>query len=387
MSLRKRLWTLDFGLWTALGLLAATAIALITTSDSLKAELSLAGGNLAFLRVQFSSDPAGQLRDRETAELALSGVPGNAYRRAQQALAPIRTCPEPALEPGGPAAAASYALSAQETAELARWIEGSSVIPVCLGLDQIDHAAAYYAWSTQVLPGVEGQYQKLPAQMASAFIKRAFSRHEAGDSASARGDWVRARSFPGAAPYEVFGDLAEKLSADHRAAQQALLASDLAQDPSNGFARIYLAQAYNATRQGREALDAIAPLLKTGSHDTRVWQQQGQALIGLKRLPEAQAALEEAVRLAPGDLQALNRVGVFYMGTGNDKKAEDAFRRALDAKGGQEAYWVWDHLGDLLRKQGRPDEAAQAYRKALTLAPPASAFETSVRQKLAELGK
>src|SRR5205823_6113824 len=115
-------------------------------------------------------------------------------------------------------------------------------------------------------------------------------------------------------------------SVDHRAAQQALLASDVAHDPSNGPARLYLAQAYNATRQGREALDALAPLLKTTPHDTRVWQQQGQALVSLKRLPEAQAALEQAVHLAPDDLQALNRVGVFYMGTGNDAKAEDAFR-------------------------------------------------------------
>jgi Flp pilus assembly protein TadD len=385
MYLRKRLWTLDFGLWALLGLLVLAAIALSTGSEGLKTELKMAGGNLAFLRVQFSSDPARQVQDRATAELALVGVSGNAYRRAQEALAPVRTCPEPEL--GGPSATAPYALSAQETAELARWIEGSSIIPVCLGLDQIDRAAAYYAWSAQALPGVQGQYQKLPAQMASAFIKRAFDRHQAGDPESARSDWGRARKGLAGTPYEVFGDLAEKLSADHRAAQQALLASDVAHDPANGPAHIYLAQAYNATRQGREALEAIAPLLKTMPGDTRVWQQQGQALVNQKRLPEAQAALEEAVRLAPDDLQALNRVGVFYMGTGNDKKAEDAFRQALTAKGGSEAYWVWEHLGDVLRKQGRPDEAAQAYHTALALAPPASSFEASARQKLSELGK
>jgi tetratricopeptide (TPR) repeat protein len=385
MNLKGRLWTLDSGPWTLLGLLVLATIALSTGSESLKSELKLAGGNLAFLRVQFSSDPARQLRDRETAVSALSGVSGNAYRRAQAALAPVRTCPDPA--PGGPAATASYPLSAQETAELARWIEGSSIIPVCLGLDEIDRAAAYYAWSAQALPGVQGQYQKLPAQMASAFVKRAFTRHQGGESESARSDWERAGSFLAATPYEVFGDLAEKQAADHRVAQQALLASDVAQDPSNGPARIYLAQAYNATRQGREALEAIAPLLKTMPGDTRVWQQQGQALVSLKRLPEAQAALEQAVRLAPDDLQALNRVGVFYIGTGNDGKAEDAFRRALAAKGGSEAYWVWEHLGDVLRKQERPGEAVEAYRTALSLAPPASAFEASARQKLSELGK
>src|SRR5919198_4056892 len=208
MYLRKRLWTLDFGLWTCVGLLLVAAIALLTMSDSLKRELKLAGGNLAFLRVQFSSDPAGQLRDRQTAELALSGVSGNGYRRVQQALAAVRDCPDPGLEtaPGGPPAAASYALSAQETAELARWIEGSSIIPVCLRLGQIDRAAVYYAWSAQSLPSVEGQYQKLPAQMASAFIQRAFTLHEAGDSEKARSDWGRARSFLAGTPYEVFGD-------------------------------------------------------------------------------------------------------------------------------------------------------------------------------------
>src|SRR5438477_12608130 len=125
MYLRKRLWTLDFGLWALLGLLVLAAIALSTGSEGLKTELKMAGGNLAFLRVQFSSDPARQVQDRETAESALVGVSGNAYRRAQEALAPVRTCPEPAHD--RPAATASYALSVQETAELARWIEGSSI--------------------------------------------------------------------------------------------------------------------------------------------------------------------------------------------------------------------------------------------------------------------
>src|SRR5207237_5012711 len=111
------------------------------------------------------------------------------------------------------------------------------------------HATGYYSWSVQAIPGVEGQYQKLPTQMATAFIVRAFTRRQAGDSKNALRDWGQARSFLRGGRYEVFGDLAEKLSADHRAAQQALLASDVAHDPSNGPARIYLAQAYNATRQ------------------------------------------------------------------------------------------------------------------------------------------
>ena len=65
----------------------------------------------------------------------------------------------------------------------------------------------------------------------------------------------------------------------------------------------------------------------------------------------------------------------------------ETFRAALAAEGGSEAYWVWDHLGDVLRMQGKPDEAAQAYRTALAHAPSASAFEASVRQKLSELSK
>src|SRR5438067_2950484 len=117
MYLRTRLCSLDFGLWALLSMLVLAAIALSTGSEGLKTELKLAGGNLAFLRVQFSSDPARQVQDRETAESALVGVSGNAYRRAQEALAPVQTCPEPAL--GGPSATAPYALSAQETAELA----------------------------------------------------------------------------------------------------------------------------------------------------------------------------------------------------------------------------------------------------------------------------
>jgi len=56
----------------------------------------------------------------------------------------------------------------------------------------------------------------------------------------------------------------------------------------------------------------VTPLLQIMPDDVRMLQQYAQALIGLNRVPEAEEVLQKSVRLAPSDLQALNRGGFLH---------------------------------------------------------------------------
>ena len=47
--------------------------------------------------------------------------------------------------------------------------------------------------------------------MASAFVGRAFERYEGGNIKAAQADWSAAKSYLASAPYEAFGDVAEKV--------------------------------------------------------------------------------------------------------------------------------------------------------------------------------
>jgi tetratricopeptide (TPR) repeat protein len=345
-----------------------------------------AAGNLAFLRAVYAKDPADQQAYREEAERLLPTWPVEGagwYRRAQLTLAPVRSCP--ALGTGE--SADSLQIDGASQAELARWIEDSSVIPVCLGRNEVDAAGEYYAWAVRSVPGVAQHFQHLPSDMARSYVERAYERFDGGDSGGAQSDWMRAQSYLPAASYEGFGDIAEKLAAQapkpHRGAQQRLLAGDVARAGAPDAARIYLSQAYNETASGRQALEAIEPLRRARPEDSRVWEQYGQALVNLNRFAEAEGALRTAARLAPGDIGPLNRLGVLYMAWGKYGEAESVYLQALKIGQGSESYWLWEHLGDALVKEGKRQEAAGAYTAALTTAPPEHA--SSARAKLANI--
>jgi len=263
---------------------------------------------------------------------------------------------------------------------VALWIETSSVIPICLEQERLEMASAYYWWAEECLPGVSEYYLHLPVEMASAFTVRSLNRYDHGHIADAESDWETAKSFLRQYTFESIGTLVEKLARNHRDAQQHILALELALHPEQSVVRIYLAQSYNAVAQGQAALAVISPLIAAMPEDTRVWQQYGQALLNMRRFAEAETALKEAVRLAPDDLHAANRLGVLYKVSGKHASAKRAFRRALELDKAGRAYWVWEHLGDVLVAEGSHDEAAEMYIVALDLAPPA--HQERIRAKL-----
>jgi tetratricopeptide (TPR) repeat protein len=351
-------------------MLAAAIAFLVLRGAEVRALVDRNNGHLDLLRAQLSTNPEEQRQLFEQANARLgsglqAGADSSGYLNAQLMLAPFKDCPAPADDAMG---SIVFTLNERTAGELARWIEDKSVVPLCLAGGQLDSALAYYDWANAQYPNIGSQFERLPSQMAGALVERAFTRVEAGDLQGALSDWAAARSALPGASYDTFGDLVEKSAAGHRPAQQRLLALDVASSSGASSPRIYLAQAYNATGQGHEALDAISPLVDAESTDTRAWQQYGQALIALQRLPAAETALRHAVQLAPNDPAALNRMGVFYLATGRAEQAEPFFRQAL-ARAGADSYWLWEHLGDALLAQQRPQEAAEAYRAAIKAVP------------------
>ena len=75
--------------------------------------------------------------------------------------------------------------------------------------------------------------------------------------------------------------------------------------------------------------------------------------------------LEEAIRLAPQFITALNRLGTVYYFRKDYAKAEETFRRALveDPK----AYEPLVNLGETLLSEGKPEEALPYNLKALRI--------------------
>ena len=355
-------------------LLVGLAFGYSALFGSIRQALERAEGETAFLNILRTSDSAVQADLRRTAAEKLAGSASwsgeDSYRTVQVTLAAVSSCSSAGdLSEKTHVRAENSLLSDEQSRELARWIETNSVVPVCISEGKMDQAAAYYAWVQDAIPGVVTLYDKLPAQMAAGFANRALSRVEAGLLETAAKDWRSAHSYFAGTAADSFYTLVEKLSVEHRLAQQSLLRSDLPEADAGHTAGIYLAQSYNAAGMSQAALQSSTPLLSEMPGDSRVWQQYGQALMGLNRLEEAQKALSEAVRLAPGDMQALNRLGVLYLETGQYTQAEELFRQALATHDGAGAYWVWEHLGDTFAREGKTTQAVQAYRTSFASAP------------------
>jgi tetratricopeptide (TPR) repeat protein len=360
------------------------------------ASVAQAAANLFALRLVTSTDQRLQLHYQEKARSYFTSAGSfddarRVCRQAQIELAPITGCPLRQLPQPGTAAeghARSWLLENGNRAEcLAMWIERFSAVPNCLEHNRLKMASAYYWWAAAYLPGISRHYSGLPMKMASAFIVRSLHRFDQGQTLLANSDWEMARSFLAQSSFESTGALLERLAQNHREAQQHFLTLELAIHPQESAARIYLASSYNATSQPRKAMAVISPLLATLPSDTRVWQQYGQALLNMRRFSEAETALQHAVSLAPNDLHAVNRLGVLYKVSGQHELAEGVFRQALALDEAARAYWVWEHLGDVLLALGRQTEAADAYATALALAPDGAQETLRTKQFTTSVGE
>ena len=82
-----------------------------------------------------------------------------------------------------------------------------------------------------------------------------------------------------------------------------------------------------------EAMAAADAALRGGTAELGVYVMVGRTLLILNKR-EAEAVLAEAVRLAPGDPEALTLLGHAHLAAGDRVAAASAFRRALDVSPG-----------------------------------------------------
>ncbi|OLP20177.1 hypothetical protein BST81_01735 [Leptolyngbya sp. 'hensonii'] len=97
------------------------------------------------------------------------------------------------------------------------------------------------------------------------------------------------------------------------------------------------------------------------------WDQQANALAGLRRLEEALASAERAVNMAPDYPTAWNNRGVILWSLQRYDDALTSVDRALELR--QDYARAWFNRGRILRELGRYAAAARAYDEVIRLEP------------------
>ena len=93
------------------------------------------------------------------------------------------------------------------------------------------------------------------------------------------------------------------------------------------------------------------------------WSMLGRARLLEGRYEDGLGALEQAIELGVGDVRTLLYLGSAFWETGAPRAAEEAFRRAMTASGGD--VLPTHQLGRLLLWQGRYGEAVEVLRRAV----------------------
>ncbi|KAF1700966.1 tetratricopeptide repeat protein [Pseudoxanthomonas suwonensis] len=163
-----------------------------------------------------------------------------------------------------------------------------------------------------------------------------------------------------------------------------------------------LAQARQWHRQGdlARAIEAYRIALRASPEDVAAWHDYAVALLQAGRAGEAAGALQEALRIAPGHPDLLLAMAQARQRAGQHAGALESAIAAADAAPDNPLAWLlrgrlealagagaaeaslrravaleprldeaWHYLGEVLQRQGRWDEAAQAYRQAMRSQP------------------
>jgi predicted O-linked N-acetylglucosamine transferase (SPINDLY family) len=191
---------------------------------------------------------------------------------------------------------------------------------------------------------------------------------------------------PAPTPDQLLREGLRRHQAGQLAEAEAIYRQLLAREPKHPDALHYIGvlayQAGNYAASARLIGEAVA--LKD---DAAACINLGNALAMLKRLPDAQAALEKGLALAPANADAWFNLGNIQREREQLAAADASYRRALalnPAHGGalnnlanllclagrnDEAATAFCHLADLLQGCGRTEDAANAYRQAQAIAP------------------
>ena len=166
-------------------------------------------------------------------------------------------------------------------------------------------------------------------------------------------------------PVRELGSLVALMNAGHYAALEAGALELLERRPESGSAWQLLA--VSLSKQGRDAVHALAAAAQRLPADAVAQLNLGNALARLGRLQEAQACFERALVIRPEFAEAHNNLGDLMLQLGRFDEAALRCRRALEIRPDYaEAHHT---LGNALLKLARVDDAILSLRRAVAISP------------------
>jgi len=156
--------------------------------------------------------------------------------------------------------------------------------------------------------------------------------------------------------------------------RKAVASSQQAAALNPQLALAHAAQGWSLTGLGRydDALDAYGRALQLDPGEFFAWYGKAEALRHAGRLADALAWLEQASKRFPGERAFLDGIGVVHFERGDDRRAEQAFRRSIAVQ--PDAVIAYANLNAALLRQSRQDEALAVLQQGLQIRPSANLY-------------
>jgi Flp pilus assembly protein TadD len=132
---------------------------------------------------------------------------------------------------------------------------------------------------------------------------------------------------------------------------------------------VRMAQVLLRDNRPAEAEKAFREVLKDESKNPEIWDGLGVSLLMQQRYKEALDPLQKAVKLSPQNGSYRNNLGVAQMELGDFAAAEQSFHSAEESPNNDDKLSAAINWGRLRQRQGRYEEAEQAFNGALARDP------------------
>ncbi len=205
----------------------------------------------------------------------------------------------------------------------------------------VSYAGLAEAYHFKNLSNADPQWQKLTANyadkavgldsyLASAHISQGLAKMQAGDSAEAEKEFLRAAEL----------------------------------DPKSATPHFWLAFLYDKTGKGAQAIPELRRALEDDPNDWRLYMELGLNAYHSANNEEAVKNWEQALKLEPQNVLALRDLSAAYHRLGRDDDAAAALQHALEIKPIADVY---NNLGTIRFYQGHYAEAIPAFEKTVQL--------------------
>jgi predicted O-linked N-acetylglucosamine transferase (SPINDLY family) len=137
----------------------------------------------------------------------------------------------------------------------------------------------------------------------------------------------------------------------------------VALDPEHARSHLNLGMALQLEQRTAEAITALQRAVELDPQQAEAWNNLGFVLAQNDQPQEAMAAYQRALNLEPGYAVAAQNLSVLLANSGNPLDGEQVLRQLPPEAARKPA--VLFHLGEMLRLQGRLEEAQAAYGESL----------------------